>query len=63
MHDCKLLDTRIAKGNKLTLKQCPKNTLEIQEMQKFPYTQVVGNLMYVQVCSQSDIAYIVGVLG
>ena len=63
MQDCKPLDTPIAKGDKLSLNQCPKNALEIQEMQKCPYAQVVGSLMYAQVCSRPDIAYIVGVLG
>ena len=33
------------------------------KMEKFPYAQVVGSLMYAQVCSRPDIAYIVGVLG
>ena len=63
MPDCKPLDTPIAKGDKLSLNQCPKNTLEIQEMQKFLYAQVVGSLMYGQVCSRPYIAYITGVLG
>ena len=62
MDDCKPSDTPISIGDKLILKQCPKNTLKIQEMQKFPYAQVVGNLMYAQVCSRLNIAYIMGVL-
>ena len=32
MQDCKPLDTPIAKGDKLSLIQCPKNALEIPEM-------------------------------
>ena len=32
MQDCKSLDTSIAKGDKLSLSQCPKNALEILEM-------------------------------
>ena len=63
MQDCKLLDTPVAKEDKLSLNRCPKNTLEIQVMQKFQYAQVVGSLMYAQVCSRLDIPYIVGVLG
>ena len=63
MQDCKPLDTPIAKGDKLSLNQCLKKALEIQEMQKCRYAQVVGSLMYAQVCSRSYIAYIVGVLG
>ncbi|GFY88361.1 hypothetical protein Acr_06g0003010 [Actinidia rufa] len=32
-------------------------------MQKIPYASVVGSLMYAQVCTRPDIAFIVGVLG
>ena len=60
MQNCKLLYTSIAKGDKLSLNQCPKNPLEIQEVKKFTYALVVGSPMYVQVCSRPDIAYIVG---
>jgi len=63
MQGCKYGDTLIAKGYKFSLKQCPKGNLEIQEMQKTPYALAVGSLMYAQVCTHLDIAYIVGVLG
>jgi hypothetical protein len=63
MQDCKPGDTPISKGDKFSLNQCPKGNLEIQEMQKIPYASVVGSLMYAQVCTRPDIAYIVGVLG
>nr|CAN65883.1 hypothetical protein VITISV_017046 [Vitis vinifera] len=56
-------DTPIAKGDKFSLNQCPKNSLESQEMQKIPYASAVGSLMYAQVCTRPDIAYIVGMLG
>ena len=32
-------------------------------MQKIPYASVVGSLMYAQVCTRPDIAYIFCVLG
>ena len=32
-------------------------------MQKIPYASAVGSLMYAQVCTRSDIAYIIGMLG
>lgn len=63
MHDCKPLETPVAKGDKFSLTQCPKGSLEIQEMQKFPYASVVGSLMYAQVCTRPDIAFITGMLG
>ncbi|KAJ9536278.1 hypothetical protein OSB04_un000550 [Centaurea solstitialis] len=63
MLDSKSGDTPIAKGDKFSLKQYPKNELEIKEMQKIPYASVVGSLMYVQVCTRPDITFIVGVMG
>ncbi|KAL5559247.1 hypothetical protein UlMin_035458 [Ulmus minor] len=41
-------DTPVAKGDKFSLNQCPKNSLESQEMQKIPYASAVGSLMYAQ---------------
>ena len=63
MHDCKPGDTPMAKGDKFSLSQCPKNNFEIQEMQHIPYASAIGSLMYAQVCTRPDIAYIVGMLG
>ena len=63
MHDCKPGDTHVAKGDKFSLSQCPKNNFEIQEMQQIPYASAIGSLMYAQVCTHPDIAYIVGMLG
>ena len=63
MQECKFGDTPVTKGDKFSLKQCPKGNLKIQEIQKFPYASAVGSLMHAQVCMRPDIAYIVGVLG
>ena len=32
-------------------------------MQQIPYASAIGSLMYSQVCTRPDIAYIVGMLG
>ena len=63
MSDCKACDVPIAKGDKLSLAQCPKNKIEKEFMLAVPYTNLVGSLMYAQECTRPDIAYIVGVLG
>ena len=63
MQDCKPGNNPIARGDKFSLNQCPKTHLEITEMQKIPYASAVGSLMYAQVCTRPDIAYIVGMLG
>ncbi|RVW44023.1 Retrovirus-related Pol polyprotein from transposon TNT 1-94 [Vitis vinifera] len=43
--------------------QCPKNDLEKKQMDKIPYASAVGSIMYAQVCTRPDIAYVVGMLG
>ena len=63
MHDCKLGDTPVAKEDKFSLSQCPKNNFEIKEMQQIPYALAIGSLMYAQVCTRPNIAYIVSMLG
>ncbi|RVW52979.1 Retrovirus-related Pol polyprotein from transposon TNT 1-94 [Vitis vinifera] len=56
-------DTPMAKGDKFSLYQCPRNELERKDMERFSYALAIGSLMYAQVCTRSDIAYIVGTLG
>ncbi|RDY13064.1 hypothetical protein CR513_02067, partial [Mucuna pruriens] len=63
MKDSKPGDTLIAKGDKFSLKQCPNNDLERNEMQKIPYALVVRSLIYAQVCTRLDITFVVGILG
>lgn len=62
MKDSKLGDILVAKGDKFCLKQCPTADLEKQEMYRVPYASAVGSLMYAQVCTRPDLAFIVGVL-
>jgi hypothetical protein len=49
-------------GARLTAKQCPKTQEEIEDMAHVPYSSVVGSLMYAMVCTQLDIAHVMGVL-
>ncbi|KAL0340367.1 UNVERIFIED_CONTAM: Retrovirus-related Pol polyprotein from transposon TNT 1-94 [Sesamum radiatum] len=62
MQDSKPGDAPMAKRDKFSLKQCPKNNFEEKEMHKIPYSSVVKSLMYAQVCTGSDIAYIITML-
>ncbi|XP_047953586.1 secreted RxLR effector protein 161-like [Salvia hispanica] len=55
--------TPVAKGDKFSLNQCPENELAKKEMKLLPYASAVGSLMYAQVCTRPDIAFIVGMLG
>ena len=53
----------VVKGDTFNLSQCPKNELEREHMKNIPYASVVGSIMYAQVCTRPDIAFVVGMLG
>lgn len=63
MKDCSPNVSPIVKGDTFSLYQCPKNKLEREQMKNIPYAFVVGSIMYAQVCTRPDIAFIVGMLG
>ena len=54
--------TPIVKGDRFNLNQCPKNELEREQMRNIPYASIVGSLMYAQVCTRPNIAFVVGML-
>ena len=53
----------IMKGDSFNLNQCPKNDFEKEKMKNISYASVLGNIMYVQVCTRLDIALAVSMLG
>ncbi|RVW71717.1 Retrovirus-related Pol polyprotein from transposon TNT 1-94 [Vitis vinifera] len=63
MHNCSSNRVPIVKGDKFSKAQCPQNDDEREEMRTIPYSYVVGSLMYAQVCTHPDIAFVVGMLG
>ena len=63
MKDCSPSIAPIIKGNRFNLNQCPKNDPEREQMKNIPYASVVGSLMYAQVYTRLDIAFVVGILG
>ncbi|KAM1268909.1 hypothetical protein COP2_001190 [Malus domestica] len=62
MENCSGGELPIGKGDKFSSDQCPKNDLERDIMKIKPYASLVGSLMYVQVCTRSDLAFAVSVL-
>jgi len=44
------------------LNQCSKNDLEREQIKNILYASAVGSLMYAQVCTRSDITFVVGML-
>ncbi|KAD3067741.1 hypothetical protein E3N88_35621 [Mikania micrantha] len=63
MQQCSPSVAPVVKGDNFGSYQCPKSEAEIDQMRLIPYASVVGSLMYAQVCTRPDIAYITGMLG
>ena len=63
MQGCAPGQAPIVKGDKFGQFQCPKNDLEKDKMKAIPYASAVGSIMYAQVCTRPDIAFVVGMLG
>jgi hypothetical protein len=63
MHKCSATPAPVVKDNKLGTFHCPKNKYESDQMKSITYASAVGSLMYAQVCTRPDIAFIIGLLG
>ena len=63
MQNCSNNVALVVKEDLFCKLQCPKNDLEKKQMDKIPYAYAVGSIMYAQVCTRPDIAYVVGLLG
>ena len=57
MHDAKPASTPIAPHFKLTATKCATTNEDLEYMSSFPYSSVVGSLMYTMVCTRSDLSY------
>ena len=63
LKDCSPSVAPIVKGDRFNLNQCPKNDFEREQMKNILYASAAGSLMYAQVCTRPDIAFVVGMLG
>ncbi|XP_070005038.1 secreted RxLR effector protein 161-like [Nicotiana sylvestris] len=63
MQDCRPGVAPVVKGDRLTKDQCLINEVEMRTMKDEPYVSVVGCLIYIQVCTRPDIAFVVNMLG
>ena len=63
MHASKPSPAPIVKGDRFGNFQCPRNQYEIDQMKSVPYASAVGSLMYAQVCTRPDLAFVTGILG
>jgi hypothetical protein len=63
MHNCNPTPAPIVKSVKFGKFQCPRNQYEIDEMKAVPYASDVGSLMYAQVYTCHDLAFVTGMFG
>ena len=63
MHKCSGTVAPVIKGDKFGQFQSPRNQLEIDQMRTILYASAVGSLMYAQVCTRPDLAFITGMPG
>ena len=63
MQSCSYGKASIVKGNRFSKGQCPHNDIERDQIKAVPYSSFMVNLMYAQVCTSPDIAFVVNVLG
>ena len=63
MKDCSPSVSPIVNGDRFNLNQCSKNDLNNEQMKNILYAFAVGSLMYAQVCTRPDIAFVVRMLG
>ncbi|CAL2237889.1 unnamed protein product [Prunus armeniaca] len=62
MQEAKAISTPLAAHFKLSGQQCPKSEEKLQVMEKVPYANAVGCLMYAMVCTRPDIAQAISVV-
>ena len=46
---------------KLSVDQCPKDGEQRKEMDRIPYANIVGSVMYTMVCTRQDISHAISV--
>ena len=63
MQSCSSGKVPIVNGDRFSKGQCPHNDIERDHMKAVPYSLVMGNLIYAQVCTRLDIDFVVNVLG
>jgi hypothetical protein len=63
MHNYSTQPALVVKGDKFGTFQRLRNQLEIDQMKLIPYASAVGSIMYAQVCTCPDLAFVTRLLG
>ena len=63
MQSCSFGKAPIVKSERFSKGQCPQNDIERDKMKVVLYSSVMGSLMYAQVCTRPNIAFVVSMLG
>jgi hypothetical protein len=63
MHACNHMPAPIVNGDKYGSFQSPKNRYEIDQIKSVSYTSTVGSLMYSQICTHPNLAFVIEMLG
>jgi hypothetical protein len=62
MHKCNLTPAPIVKGVKFGKFQSTRNQYEIDEMKAVPYASADESIMYAQVCTHPDLAFVTSMI-
>jgi hypothetical protein len=63
MHACNPTPAPIVNGDKYGSFQNPRKQYVIDQMKSISYASAVGSLMYAQVCTRADLAFMIGMFG
>lgn len=63
MHSCNYTLALVIKGDRSGRShQCPRNQYKIDQMKSLLYASAVGSIMYAQICTSPDLAFITEML-
>ena len=62
MSEAKPILTPIAQHFKLSHQQCPNSEEEIEYMNKVPYANAMGSIMYSMICTRLDLAFVASLI-
>ncbi|KAL2227396.1 UNVERIFIED_CONTAM: Retrovirus-related Pol polyprotein from transposon TNT 1-94 [Sesamum indicum] len=62
MENAKSTSVPLAAHFQLSKEQCPKTASEIRKMENVPYSNLIGSIMFLMVCTRPDVAYSISCL-